>query len=69
MSHILNDKCSCGGLIVVVSYEEKASIDNNYQPEMLVSHGTCIECLQDIVLPPEEYFYFTEKFCYWRERI
>lgn len=69
MSWLLKKECKCGGDVLVIEYEEKASRENNYKSKVVISHGVCIECLSNIPLPSEDYFLFTKQNCYWKKGI
>lgn len=60
--YILNNgKCrNCGGNIIgVIPYKED---------EIIVSHGECLECFSDVVLPQEEFYLFVRNNCYLDKR-
>ena len=68
MSFLIKDYyCDCGGSIEVIGHKDKPSYENNYNPKTLVSHGVCTECLRNIVLPTEDYEWFIQQNCEWRD--
>lgn len=51
MEYCLKDTCKCGGKIVLVVLKEKSPYG---QARDIVSHGTCDQCLENVVMPPCE---------------
>lgn len=57
MEYCLKDtKCPiCNGKIIVIPYKESNTT--------VVSHGTCVECLKDMILPSEPFDLFVREYC------
>ena len=58
--HVLRNKCECGGYVTVIPCRDK---DREGRIESVVSHGVCVSCLKNVVLPTEPYLPFVKKFC------
>ena len=59
--HVLKNPCTtCGGYITIIPCRETLP---GGKSESVVSHGVCIDCLQEITLPTEPYLDFVRKYC------
>jgi len=62
--YVLKDnKCErCGDKILLVPFKdfEKGRPDN--QNQTVVSHGECVGCSKNVILPCEEYYDFIRRF-------